>query len=291
MADTSSTQSIYAQQHFQNVAASYEKNAGGSTRAVAKHLVSLASPITTNSKILDNACGTGIVIDELLASITDEAVKQSLIITAVDASPAMIDILKGKAENVWNIPSDHLSAKALTAEDLNTIPAETYDYSFTNFGFVFFKDPSKAAGHVYRTLKPGGTAYITAWANLGYMRAVESAAEAIRPGVPKPKLPFGDEWFEMGHLEKLFGEAGFKDVDVSLRESRWSAQSVGDLAWTIGEVVGPLLKGHGWSDGEVGRLAGEMERTFEGDEEGLEFDGREGQVRLKMMANVAVCRK
>jgi hypothetical protein len=48
-----------------------------------------------------------------------------------------------------------------------------------------------------------------------------------------------------------------------------------------------VLKGHGWSDGEVGRLAGEMERAFEGDEEGLDFNGREGPVRLKMMADVA----
>lgn len=91
----------------------------------AKHLVGLISPLQANATILDNACSPGIVMDELLASINDEAVKQSINVTAVDSSSAMIDLVKGKAENVWDILAEHVSARALAAEDLNSLPADT----------------------------------------------------------------------------------------------------------------------------------------------------------------------
>lgn len=210
--------------------------------------------------------------------------------TAVDAVPGMIDVLKAKAQSggAWNIREDQLHAEVLAAENLDFLPSDNFDYSFTVFGFQFFKDPEKAAGYVYWTLNPGGAAYITAWADLGYMQAVDSAADAMRK--EKPELPFGDEWFTQQHLVKLFKGAGFGHVQVHQKDSIYTAQSRKDLAERLTGSLGPLLKMQGWSEKEIGDFPHEMVWALGtyGKEE-LEVDADE--VRLKMVANVAVCKK
>lgn len=279
-----------AQDYFQNLAAKYERAAGGSTHVIAKHLASLASPIAANAKILDNASGTGIVIDRLLSSIPEATVRETLRITAVDVSSAMLDVLNAKVENTWKIPVEHVHTEALAAENLEPLPANEFDLSFANFGFHLFKDPHRAATHVYRTLAPGGRAFITTWADLGYMKAINAAAEAIRPGKPGVKLPHGDEWFMPEHLENLFRNAGFEDVEVHQKESVYTVDSSGDLAKRISEMFEWPLRMHGWEEGEVQMLSGEIERALQGyDKEELGVE--EGQVRLRMVANIAVCRK
>jgi ubiquinone/menaquinone biosynthesis C-methylase UbiE len=47
-----------------------------------------------------------------------------------------------------------------------TFPDEMFTHSFTNFAIFSLPDneAARAASHIYRTLKPGGTAAITTWA-------------------------------------------------------------------------------------------------------------------------------
>jgi len=290
MANASQWQASNTQEHFNNVAANYERSTGGATRTVAKHVASLISPIASHSKILDNASGTGIVIEEILHSIKDKDVRDSVAFTAVDASPAMIDIIKAKGQSggSWKIRENQLHAQPLAAENLDSLSSDAFDFSFTVFGFQFFKDARRAADHVYRTLKPGGTAFVTAWADLGYWEAVNSAAEAM--GKSEPRLPFGDEWFRSEHLVQLFKGVGFKDVQVHQKSSPFTAGSRRDLAERLAGMFGMPLKMQGWSEGDVEKLPEAMERAFEGYSEG-ELQVDVGEVRLRMVANVAVCQK
>ena len=284
-----SMQERFAKEHFTNVAKAYERVGGGATRKIAKHLVALASPIEPNARILDNACGPGVVIDEILASVTDAPVKDSLKITAADAAQPMLDQLALNAETKWQLPSNQLEILNLPAEQLDSIPSDSFDYSFTNFGFQFFRDVHKAAEQVHRTLAPRGKAFITAWNDLGYIKSVMQAAAEIRPTEPPPQNPTSKEWTQPGYLGEILEKAGFADVKVHQQESTYSATSMSELCQILTDMLKGFLKMQGWKDDELEKLPRALEAAFDKDPEVLVIE--EHQVHVKMVANVAVCVK
>src|SRR4051812_1826083 len=86
---TMSTPNLTAAEHFNKSAANYEAITGGGTRELAQHAISLIAglkPLTSESKILDNACGTGIVTDIILQSGIQPQIH------AVDCAENMVSI-------------------------------------------------------------------------------------------------------------------------------------------------------------------------------------------------------
>ncbi len=65
-------------EHFNNYARKYEENTGGATRVVAHHLAKTSLPLGPVARFRDNACGSGIMIDEVLALINNPIVKESI---------------------------------------------------------------------------------------------------------------------------------------------------------------------------------------------------------------------
>ena len=259
------------------------------TRNIAKHLISLASPLPPNAHILDNACGPGIVIDELLPTISSSA-KSSISIIAVDAAPAMINVVSARAEKDWKLSNNQVVAKASPGEDLAVVEDGWADVSFTNFGIMFFKDPEQGSRELYRTLKKGGTAFVTTWREVGYLRAVRIAEAEIRKGKKEVAMPFGDEWFEAGTLEGVLRKAGFEDVGMSEVQTGWKSKDLEDMSQAIGTIIGGLFRANGASEEEAGMLPGALKRIFEGGY-GDELTVEEGEPRMRMVAHVAVCRK
>ena len=56
---------------FNTLSLNYEASTGGMTRELARHLVDLVPAPTAESSILDNACGNGVVAQELLLKYPD----------------------------------------------------------------------------------------------------------------------------------------------------------------------------------------------------------------------------
>jgi ubiquinone/menaquinone biosynthesis C-methylase UbiE len=282
---------------FGKIAAIYEKSAGGATRLVATHLAGLIDldPATMHTiKIFDNACGTGIMIDEILALpsvASNEALRHRLEFTAADEANSMIEVLKHKvADGKWAIPAANLTTHALAAEDLDVLSDGEFDYSFTNFGFLFFKDPEKAARHVYRTLKPGGKAFVTTWKSLPYIDAVQRAALSVRPGYPEPVIPLDPAWLDPVHVEDVFKRAGFDYVRVYEQPSRYSGDSVVDVSNTFMGFSRGFLKGkQGWSDEELDALSTALATEIEGLGDALEVTNT--TTAIKTVALVAVLTK
>jgi ubiquinone/menaquinone biosynthesis C-methylase UbiE len=282
---------------FGKIAAVYEKSAGGSTRRIATHLAGLIQldPATTHTiKILDNACGTGIMIDEILAVpsvAADASLRNRLEFTAADEAGSMVEVLKHKvSEKHWDIPADNLTTHVLGAEDLELLTDDDFDYSFTNFGFLFFKDADKAAKHVYRTLKPGGSAYVTTWKSLPYVEAIQKAAVSVRPGYSEPVVPLNPLWMNAAHVEDVFRRAGFEDVTVYEQPSRYAGDSVADISSTFMGFTGGFLKGkQGWSEEELNRLQKELTPELERLGDALEVT--ETMAAIKTVALVAVLKK
>lgn len=76
MSDAPQWQASDTQSHFNKKATEYERSTGGAIRVTAQYLASLISPIPSDARILDNATGTGVVVEELINSIKDENAKR-----------------------------------------------------------------------------------------------------------------------------------------------------------------------------------------------------------------------
>ena len=139
----------------------YDRMSGNCTRLVAAHIVSTISPpITSSSYILDSACGTGIVSEQIKLQCPEAR------IMATDLSPAMIEETKRRIETEgWtNMQTDILDVRSLS-----TLPDSTFTHVIINFGLLAPGDPGsaiKVTREVFRVLKPSGVAVLSTWTGM-----------------------------------------------------------------------------------------------------------------------------
>lgn len=130
-------------------------------------LSTISPPIAPSSYILDNACGPGIVSEQIKLLHPDAR------IIATDLAPAMIEEVqrKIKAEGWSDVQTDVLDVR-----DLSSLPDETFTHVFTNLGLPVPGDPEsglKAAKEAFRVLRLGGVALFSTWAGgflLSYLK-------------------------------------------------------------------------------------------------------------------------
>ena len=140
----------------------YDRMAGNCTLSVATIvLADLPVPITPDSYILDNACGSGLVTSILKASHPFARIH------GADLAPGMISIYSDRvSRHSW----ENITSEVLDVRDLKTIKDETFTHVVTNFGFApdvaDLQGPLRAAKEMYRVLKPGGVAIVTTWAGM-----------------------------------------------------------------------------------------------------------------------------
>jgi ubiquinone/menaquinone biosynthesis C-methylase UbiE len=287
-----STPSKTALEYFHNAAADYEAGTGGCTRDVARYIVDICPPYDSTSVILDNACGTGIVTQEILRKGSGSP-NASFTIACVDGVPAMVDL--ARHTDYASNPSAKVSFDVMSGEDLS-FPDNHFTHSFTNMGILFFKDGLKGAKEIYRTLKPGGTAIVTSWEDLGYIRIIHQTQKAINPDEPLMKVPILDQWYQATHLMETLREAGFGDVQVHTRTVYYGAESVGKLSDFLMKMLAPWVAGR--TDNENTEFKRELQVNLE--KAVLKFErpsisGSPGDVEqlvgIPMIALVAVARK
>ena len=233
--------SVTASAMFDTLASTYEASTGGCTREVAIYLVDILPPIDSDSVVLDNACGTGIVAQEILFKHPDTPLK----ITCVDNAKSMVDLAHHTVSATKS--SATLSFDVIDGIDL-TYPDEMFTHSITNMGIFFFPDAAKGAAQIYRTLKPGGTAIVTSWKSVGHMSVVHEAQKAVKPDAPLFRWPVSDDWYEGPHLKKTLEGAGFKDVELQEKTVYYASKSVEE---TCGYLFGMWKHmGPKWTDEE-----------------------------------------
>jgi ubiquinone/menaquinone biosynthesis C-methylase UbiE len=271
---------------FDKASEVYERMTGGCTREVAKFLLTLDPKVDSSSVILDNACGTGLVTEEIIQQFSDDAKPK---IFAADLAPSMVANFEAKAKGRgWIVDGDAddgsaLAVSVMDAENL-TYPDNMFTHSYTNLGFPFFSNGEKAAGHVHRTLRPGGAAFICTWKSLGYLRPLHAAQRAVRPTSTLWEPPMPKDWYTQEKLAHVLVAAGFQREKI-----RILTKSVGYRGKDLEDLLDILRTGflgqvtNGWSEEEKEHWLKELTNALTEEEK--------ESASLEMIAWIAVAQK
>ncbi|KAF2627198.1 S-adenosyl-L-methionine-dependent methyltransferase [Macroventuria anomochaeta] len=284
-------------------AAAYEASTGGCTRDLARHILTLCPSITSGSVIHDNACGTGIVAQEIVARnvLTKGGpdADYALTIHCTDKSEAMVSLTQSGyqgCESANSMLASFLNVRVhftVTPSESLSFPDGTFSHSFTNCGILHFDNGLTGAREILRTLKPGGTAVVTSWKELKPFEVVREAQRACGHEEPLFRPPVDEKWFKAETLESVLRDAGFETVEIGEKTVHVAGKDVGELC---GHLMALLSRySQKWSGEEETtfrkQLEIEVEKAVVPIKRPSAEEGVEELVGIPMVALVGVARK
>jgi ubiquinone/menaquinone biosynthesis C-methylase UbiE len=217
--------------------------------------------IQQGQKVLDVACGTGVLAREVLKRVGSEGS-----VFGLDINEGMLAVAREKNPSIeWRKGA----AESIPFED------ESFDTVISQFGLMFFVDKTSAIKEMFRVLKSGGRIAIAVWGSLenavGYKKVVEilqrlfgdEAADSLRSpyslgDVQVLKSLFEDAGIENAEIKTLEGKARFPSIES------WMFTDV--KGWTLADIL---------DDSQYQLLLNEAEkelRPFLTDEGTVSFD-------------------
>lgn len=176
-----------------------------------------AAGFEARGKVLDVACGPG----TLSLLIHREAQE----ISAIDFSPGMLDCFNREIarRGITNIKTYAMDGQNLAFAD------RTFDWAFSIFGLMFFPDRARGFREMWRTLKPGGRAAVTAWAPVADSTAMRMMFGAMQ--VAFPERPQADSTKVLtledpDNFRREMQRAGFVDIAVTPCDGDWPVRDV-----------------------------------------------------------------
>ncbi|KAF9771881.1 hypothetical protein IL306_010442 [Fusarium sp. DS 682] len=253
---------------------------GNVTDVVANFSLDLMPPFKSTDIIHDNACGPLTVSQAILRKSCPEG----LHLDATDINPQFVmDAKQAAQEN--NLP---LKAHVMDARSLD-FPDNHFTHSFNNIAFHSMDVAGPGMKEVYRTLKPGGIAMVSAWNSMPHTDALKHAHWRTRgKDGPLPML-LQDMSFEEDHMKKALLEAGFDaakteiyhtDAYITINDMKRWAQ----LAWSY---LGVLTTG--WLKEDEEKWEEAVDDIVE-QLAGLEKD-EDGKTVMKFVACIAIAAK
>lgn len=193
-----------------------------------------AVPPREGDRVLDLACGTGVVARRVAARV-----RRAGVVAGLDMSPAMLEV----AREVADRDGVKLELHEGRMESL-PFPDRAFDLVLCQQGLQFSQDREAAVAEMHRVLDDGGRLGIAVWRGLEHhpFHATFNGILKSHLGIPALARPFSlaDE----DELERLLVGGGFVDVTVephsmSLREpdpDRFAASSVETIVAAIPDV-------------------------------------------------------
>lgn len=163
-----------------------------------------AAALRPGHRVLDVACGTGVLAREAAARVSDDR-----LVYGLDPNPGMLAVARRLAPGIeWQ----QGVAEAVPYED------GLFDAVISQFGLMFFEDRPRALREMLRVLAPGGRLAVAVWDALENSEAYVIEVELLErlagpPAANALRAPFvsGDP----GELMTLFQEAGAGSVQIT----------------------------------------------------------------------------
>ena len=179
--------------------------------------------LTPGMRILETACGTGIVTRRLLDRLRGQGS-----IVATDLNEAMLG--HGRA----HIQADPARIAWQTADATKlSFPDGSFDAVVCQFGLMFFPDKAAGLREAFRVLKPGGRFLFSVWDAIARNPIVRIAHETIGGFFPVDPPTFYTVPFSLHDPEPiraLLAEAGFDQIEVTRLEKTGTSPSAADAA-------------------------------------------------------------
>jgi SAM-dependent methyltransferase len=194
--------------------------------------------VATGSCVLDVAAGAG---DQTLALA--ERVGPTGRVLATDLSPAILSFARARAAaaGLTNVETRVTNGEALGVE------AASFDAAVCRLGLMFFPEPLSGLQEVHRALRPGGglCTMVFAGPEKNPCLAILMSTALKHSGLP-PRDPFAPGGLmslgQRGRMDKLFIEAGFRDVGTTAVDARFCARSVDDYLSFVRSAGGPIVQ-------------------------------------------------
>lgn len=210
---------------------------------VAKDQVRLAD-LHEGEKILDVACGTGIV-----ARLAEAKAGPEGTVTGVDINPGMLAVARALTSG------GSIRWHEASAEDM-PFPDESYDMVMCQMGLQFMEDKVAALREMHRVLVSGGRLVLNVPGRAG--EAFRIMAQAMERHISPEAGGFVRQVFSLndpGEIDKLASDAGFVEVNVSTRNKTFTLSPPGQFLWQYIHST-PLA-------GVLAEVDEEVKKTFE----------------------------
>lgn len=185
---------------------------------VARRLVDAAHP-ASGERVLDVACGTGIV-----ARLVEPAVGTAGSVTGLDANPGMLAVARRHTP-------DRVAWHEAPAEDL-PLPDAAFDLVLCSMGLQFFTDRQAALSEMRRVLTAGGRAV---WCTPGPTPPLfEAIDQALTNHVGPGASMFVHAVFALHDADEaraLMETAGFDRIDVDVTSVPLRVAPPADFFW------------------------------------------------------------
>ena len=185
------------------------------------------------AKVLEIACGTGIVTRRLRERLSPEVQ-----IVATDLNPDMFAFAQRKFSANQNIEWQQADAVALP------FPDRSFDAIVCQFGLMFVPDKQAAMHECHRVLGPGGVFLFNVWDAIEHNPLARIAHETIASFFDRDpptfyEVPFG--FHDVDLIQELLAKAAFKSIESSLLTLPCRSPSAAEFA--IGLVRGNPVVG------------------------------------------------
>lgn len=211
----------FRESYSQNAAENYERYFVPSIgRPVAAALVEAAG-LRAGERVLDVACGTGIV-----ARLAAEQVGPRGAVAGLDLNPAMLAVAREVAPAEASIAWHEAPAESIP------LPDERFDVVLCGMGLQFFSDREAGLREMRRVLVPGGR--LLANVPGPAPPPLEAMAEALARHVSPESASFVHAVFSLhdaDEIRALANDAAFDDVEVRSEPVVLHLPSPTDFLW------------------------------------------------------------
>ena len=174
-----------------------------------RDLLARAAP-KPGETVLDLACGTGIVMRDLVAKVGPNGR-----VVGLDIAPAMLEVARTRVPtDAAAIEFHQGSGTELPFDD------ETFDLVTCQEGLQFFPSHATGLSEIRRVLAPGGRAVISVWRDVNVQPFLAALDDVLTRHIGLGAFAIGSALADADLLRKLAVDAGFSHVDIEQVEQR-----------------------------------------------------------------------